>query len=146
MQQRHSAIPVDNLGEIGAKKPKVPQGRVRKKDYTGGSTPTSIFLTVYYKATGKHRRYKFCDDQQVSGVLVPLGVSVIGVMKRKWFDVDCVNFSDSFGPLRTGEAVQLCDEIWEVLKREVAPIQVKPFRSDMLDLKVLKRRNYGNQD
>ena len=133
-------IIVDNLGDIGPKKPEVPGPHRRVSGNQGLGKVETLEVTVFYKAWMLHGReyHTFNDDQQVNGKLIPLNLSVIGVMKQKWFAVDGITFEKPFGPLRVEEQGRLCMVIKEVLARQIEPVLPAPFNRDLLGIERIK--------
>ena len=129
-------IIVANLGDIGPKKPEVPGPHRRVSGNQGMGKVATLDVTVSYKARMWHGReyHTFNDDQQVNGKLTPLNLSVIGVMKQKWFVIDGIIFDQPFGPLRVEEQGQLCMVIREVLARQIDPVAPAKFNRDLLGI------------
>ena len=127
-------VQVDNLGEIGAKKPDV-TGKPAK-EYDAVRKAVSYDLVIHWTKLpppARSRDYLF----SVEPIVLPGGpvrVNVIGSNRgKKKFEVDCVDVLDPLGPLRYKDARYLCDMIGMALDAIIGPERfTKLITNDLL--------------
>ena len=127
-------VQVDNLGEIGGKKPDV-TGKPAK-EYDAVRKAVAYDLVIHWTKLpppARSRDYLFSTEPIVlpGG---PVRVHVIGANRgKKKFEVDCVDVLDPLGPLRYKDARYLCDMIGMALDAIIGPERfTKLITNDLL--------------
>ena len=144
MTSRHAPVNrtfgVENLGDIGAKKPKVVGAPA--KEYNNSAKAVIHDITIYWRIPEPHRSQFvlfYSDPEPIPKQELRLRVTGVNGGKRTpRYHVDHVEFLDPCRPLGPAEARALCERIIETLKTQLAPQEIKNFTTDLLDIEILK--------
>lgn len=132
-------IAARNLGEISAP---TPTNLDNGLHHARKPSVLTVEVYVHERAPSKHTRLAFAVKPLP---YCAIQLDVIGMMKQKWFLVDCImpvshdGLEFKLPPLTHKEARDLVSIVREQINEQIAPLQCKPIPPDLLDIEVLGR-------